>query len=186
MKPYVFEIPGVITVTLDEQAMMKIHDYYEVQNTADEIKDAYPKLNNLYCEALAKKVRSLMWNEEMSEEEAIEEVTDKYPSEDLSYFASYSVKLAESILANRLPECLSDMEDISEILMAISDNVALYAELQFPKVVKEVLMEILELTASLLPVTVAGPEDVKRLQEKLYLLKQKALQLITLLPVEEN
>lgn len=172
MKPYVLEIPGIITVTLDEQAVMKIHDYYEVQCIADAINKEHPHYDDAYCEVLAKKAHCLMQEKEIFETDAIYAVTNNYPADNVARFAKSTYRILSDILRNNLPEHISDMEDIAEILMTISKNVALYSELPLEKEVKKTLTSILELSDSLQPVTISGPEDVTRLQSKLQLIKQ--------------
>lgn len=172
MKPYVIQCPGgSVTITLDGQEMSKIHDYYEEQRIADILKHAYTQHNDAYCEALAKKVRSLMWNEDLSESEAIDRVIDDFPADDVETFAKNVQEIISEVFIRNLPE---GMEDITEIFMYLSERAARYLALPLGKPVKQAMEHILKTAQAAQPVTITGPEDVSCLQKKLLLIKQYA------------
>lgn len=168
MKPYVLKCPGgIVTVTLDGEDMRKIHDYYEEQLIADELKNAYTHYSDTYREALAKKILSLVYNENLSESEAIEYAFEEFPSKDVEQFAIDIQIAVEELLNNDVPEHLSDMEDVTEILSGISWDAKNYLELPLKDTVKASLEQIVQIAMSWMPVTITGPQDVTRLQKNL-------------------
>jgi len=172
MKPYVFTCPGgIVTVTLDGEDMKRIHDYYEEQLIADKLQNAYKLYSNIYCEALAKKILDLVYTENLSESEAISQAIEESPSTDIADFIIGIQATMDELLSNNVVECLSDMEDITEVLTSISWDAQNYLGLPLGEPVKAALEQIIQLVMSVLPVTITGPEDVTRLQECLRRIK---------------
>jgi hypothetical protein len=74
MKNYVLKKDGK-EIELNEDDMLKIHQYYEMQNTADYVRDNYEKLNEEQIQRIAAWTRELMLkNLDISEEDAIKNV----------------------------------------------------------------------------------------------------------------